>query len=203
MPSIPGEPQPIKLFKSAAAWESWLTRYGASAAGVWLKLGKGPSAKQTVSYQDALEAALCHGWIDGQKKAFSETHWLQKFTPRGSRSIWSRQNRQKAERLIEAGKMRPAGLHAIEQAKRNGRWEAAYEGQKTARPPRELVAALKGSPAARSFFATLDSRNRYAILFRIANARLPATRKSRIEKFVRMLERGETLYPARKKQERT
>ena len=203
MPSIPAEPLPIKLFRSAAAWESWLTRHGASAAGLWLKLGKGPSATETVSYHDALEAALCHGWIDGQKKAFSTTHWLQRFTPRGPRSIWSRRNREKAERLIETGRMRRAGLRAIEQAKGNGRWDAAYDSQVTARPPRELVAALKKSPAARSFFASLDSRNRYAILFRITNARLPTTRKSRIEKFVRMLENGETLHPVRKKQERT
>jgi uncharacterized protein YdeI (YjbR/CyaY-like superfamily) len=199
MPSVPGEPLPIKLFKSAAAWESWLTRYGASAAGVWLKLGKGPSAKETVSYQDALEAALCHGWIDGQKKALSESHWLQKFTPRGARSIWSRRNREKAGRLIEEGRMRPAGLQAIERARKNGRWDAAYEGQKSARPPRELLAALKKSPPARSFFASLDSRNRYAILFRVHNTRLPATRRSLIEKFVQMLEKGETLYPVRKK----
>jgi uncharacterized protein YdeI (YjbR/CyaY-like superfamily) len=202
MPPVPAEPLPVKLFKSAAAWESWLTRYDASAAGLWLKLGKGSSAKQTVSYQDALEAALCHGWIDGQKKTFSESHWLQKFTPRGARSIWSRQNREKAERLTRTGRMRPAGLRAIELAKANGRWDTAYDGQETARPPRELLAALKRSPAAQSFFASLDSRNRYAILFRIHNARLPATRKSRIEKFVLMLGRGETIYPVRKKKDR-
>jgi uncharacterized protein YdeI (YjbR/CyaY-like superfamily) len=199
MPSKPGDPLPIKLFRNQAAWEDWLTRHSASRAGLWLKFGKGPSQKKTVSYQEALEAALCHGWIDGQKNRFNESYWTQKFTPRGPKSIWSRPNREKAEKLIETGKMRPAGLEAIERSRKNGRWDTAYDSQKTARPPRDLLSKLKTSPAAQAFFASLDSQNRYAILFRIQTARLSATRKSRIDKFVRMLEKGEKLHPDRKK----
>ena len=195
MPSKPERPLPAKLFRTRAAWEDWLTKHGASAPGLWLKLGKGVSLKETVSYQEALDAALCHGWIDGQKKSLDDRYWLQKFTPRGPRSIWSRPNRERAEKLIEAGRMLPAGLAAIERSRKSGMWDAAYDSQRTARPPGDLLAELKKSPAAEAFFASLDSHNRYAILFRIQTAKLPSTRKSRIEKFVRMLENGEKLHP--------
>ena len=192
-PSRP--PLPTKLFKNPSAWENWLAAHGGSSPGLWLKLGKGPAAKKTVSYQDALEIALCHGWIDGQKKGLDGAYWLQKFTPRGPRSIWSRQNRERAQKLTATGRMRPAGLAAVERAKTNGTWEAAYDSQAAASPPADFLLRLKKSRAAESFFAKLDRVNRYAILFRIQTAKLASTRKSRIEKYIRMLEKGEKIHP--------
>ena len=162
---------------------------------MWLKIGKGSSAMKTVTYPQALDIALCHGWIDGQKKGLNDTHWLQRFTPRAPRSIWSRPNRERAEKLISAGKMRPAGRAAMERSKKNGMWDAAYDSQRTAAPPVDFLQALKKSHTAEAFFATLDNVNRYAILFRLQTAKLASTRKSRIEKFVRMLENGEKIHP--------
>ncbi len=144
---------------------------------------------------DALEVALCYGWIDGQSKGVDALSWLQKFTPRGPRSIWSKINREKVEALIESGAMRPAGLAAIEQAKQNGRWDAAYDGPRTAEVPSDLQAALDRNAKAAAFFTTLSSRNRYAILFRIHHAKKAETRARRIAQFVSMLEKHETLYP--------
>ena len=163
--------------------------------GVWLKLAKKGLGISSVTYEEALEVALCYGWIDGQKKAFDEQSWLQKFTPRGPKSIWSKINTEKAEKLIETGEMKPAGLKAVEAAKRDGRWDAAYASQKTISVPDDLQAELEKNPKAKTFFASLNSVNRYAILFRIQQAKRVETRAKRIRQYLEMLERGEKLYP--------
>ena len=149
---------------------------------------------KSVSYAEALEVALCFGWIDSQKRGFDEECFLQRFTPRRPRGRWSRINREKAEALIEPGRMRPAGLAEVEAAKADGRWDAAYEGQRTAEVPADLQRELDARPAAREFFATLDSANRYAIVYRLGEAKKPETRERRLRKFVEMLERGEKIH---------
>jgi uncharacterized protein YdeI (YjbR/CyaY-like superfamily) len=186
---------PEKLFKDITAWEKWLSTHGQSSPGVWLKLARRDGGMVSVSYQEALEAALCHGWIDGQKKPLDERFWLQRFTPRGPRSIWSRINREKAMRLSRQGRMKPAGLAAIEAANASGRWDSAYESQKAAGVPADLQEALDGNPGAMSFFKTLDSRNRYAVLFRIQSVKKAETRQKKIAAFVAMLGRHEKIYP--------
>lgn len=182
-------------FATQEDWSVWLAVNHASSAGIWLCLAKKASGAPSVTYAEALEVALCYGWIDGQKKSRDDLSWLQKFSPRGPRSIWSKINRTKAEQLIERGDMQPAGLAAVKQAKANGQWDAAYDSQSTASVPDDLQAALEQNPDALAFFATLNSRNRYAILHRIQTAKQPETRARRIAQFVEMLERGETLYP--------
>jgi uncharacterized protein YdeI (YjbR/CyaY-like superfamily) len=186
---------PVMLFKNPKAWEAWFAKHFNSPTGLWLRLAKKAANLQSVTYQEALEAALCYGWIDGQKKSFDEESWLQKFTPRGPNSIWSRTNRAKALELIEKGRMRAAGLAAIESARENGRWEAAYDSQRTIVPPGDFKKALNKTPRAKAFFAALNGQNRYAILFRIQTARKPETRRKRIDQFVRMLEEHEKLHP--------
>lgn len=186
---------PIFPFESKKKWAEWLARQHDKSSGVWLKLAKKASGIPSVTYDEALEAALCYGWIDGQKKSFDAEYWLQKFTPRGPKSIWSQINTDKAERLIASGEMQPAGLKAVEAAKRDGRWEAAYASQKDMSIPEDFQAALERNKKARQFFEGLNSANRYAILFRIHNAKRPETRARWIEKFVDMLERGERLHP--------
>jgi uncharacterized protein YdeI (YjbR/CyaY-like superfamily) len=176
-------------------WEEWLKKHHASSPGVWLQIGKKGGELKSVSYPEALDVALCYGWIDGQKQTFDEHSWLQRFTPRGPRSIWSKINQEKVQALIDAGRMKAAGLKAIERAKENGQWEAAYAGSKTAEIPPDLQAALDASPKAKAFFATLKSQNRYAILFRLQTAKKAETRARRLETFVAMLARGETLHP--------
>jgi uncharacterized protein YdeI (YjbR/CyaY-like superfamily) len=185
---------PILPFKDKKAWSVWLAKHHAKSSGVWLKLSKKDSGVQSVSYPEALEAALCYGWIDGQKAGFDESFWLQKFTPRGPRSIWSKINRDKAEALIASGEMKPAGLAAIERAKEKGQWDAAYDSQSRAAVPDDLQAELDRNPEAKAFFATLESVNRYAIVFRIHNAKKPETRARRIQQFVAMLERHEKIH---------
>lgn len=185
---------PILAFDSPDAWAAWLEEQHASSKGVWLKLAKKGSGIPSVTYAEALEVALCYGWIDGQKRSHDASAWLQKFTPRGKRSIWSKVNREKALALIESGRMRPAGLEEVERAQRDGRWEAAYDSQSTAAVPTDLAAALEQSPKAQAFFATLDSANRYAILFRVQTAKKAETRARRIEQLVQMLERGEKIH---------
>ena len=182
-------------FDSLDAWERWLDENHAASAGVWLKLAKKGSGATSVTRAEALDAALCYGWIDGQGRALDDRFYLQRFTPRRPRSIWSKINRDRATALIEAGRMRPAGLRQVQLAQADGRWEAAYDGQRSATVPDDLQARLDGTPAAAAFFATLSRQNRYAILFRIQTAKRPETRARRIEQFVAMLERGETLYP--------
>ncbi|HJZ49266.1 MAG TPA: YdeI/OmpD-associated family protein [Roseiflexaceae bacterium] len=189
------EELPIMPFASQAEWVAWLETHHGASPGVWLRLAKKGSGVASVTYDEALEVALCYGWIDGQKKGYDESAWLQKFTPRGPRSIWSKINREKAERLIERGQMKPAGVEQVERAKNDGRWGAAYDSQSSARVPSDLQSALDSSPEAQAFFATLNSANRYAILFRIQTAKKPETRAKRIQEFIGMLERHEKLYP--------
>jgi uncharacterized protein YdeI (YjbR/CyaY-like superfamily) len=162
---------------------------------VWLKLAKAGTGIASVTYAEALEVALCHGWIDGQKGGFDDEFWLQRFTPRKPRSRWSRINRDKATALIERGEMEPAGLREVDAAKADGRWDAAYEGQRTATVPEDLQRALDANPAAAAFFSTLDGANRYAILYRVQDAKKPETRARRIDKYVAMLAAGEKLHP--------
>ncbi|WP_322085163.1 YdeI/OmpD-associated family protein [Burkholderia sp. BCC1999] len=182
-------------FSSQSEWESWLGENGSASTGTWLRLAKKGTGQQTVTYEQALESALCFGWIDGQKRAESETYWLQRFTPRTAKSIWSKLNKDRAEALIAAGRMRPSGMGEIEKARTDGRWKAAYTSASNSTVPDDLQAALDANPGARKFFATLNSRNRYAILFRIQNAKKPETRVRKIGEFIDMLNRGETFHP--------
>ncbi|MFC5498601.1 YdeI family protein [Caenimonas terrae] len=186
---------PILAFVSQQEWEAWLAQGASTSPGVWLRLAKAGAADKTLSYAEALESALCYGWIDGQKRAESDQHWLQRFTPRATRSIWSKINKEKAEALIASGRMRRAGLDEVERARQDGRWDAAYASARNATIPDDLQQALDASPAARAFFASLDSRNRYAVLFRIQNAKKPETRARKIAQFVAMLAAGERLHP--------
>jgi uncharacterized protein YdeI (YjbR/CyaY-like superfamily) len=186
---------PIKAFADAQALEEWLERQPPDSTGIWLKLSKKGSGIASVSKAEAIDAALCHGWIDGQLDKYDEKSWLIRFTPRRTRSKWSDVNKRRAEELIEAGRMRPGGLAAVEAAKADGRWDAAYAPQSRAEVPADLQAALNEVPAAAAFFATLKGANRYAILYRISEAKKPETRAARIAKFIGMLERGETIHP--------
>ena len=192
-------PEPDELLVAdVAGWRTFLEK--TDADGVWLVLAKKGTTEPTrLSYFEALEEALCFGWIDGQVRRRDEHTYRQRFTPRRSRSIWSQRNVAHAERLLAAGRMRPAGLAAIERAQADGRWEAAYAGQATIEVPAELAAALASDPKASAIFETLSSQNRYSILHRIALAKRPETRKRRIEQFVAMLGRGETIHPQKPK----
>ncbi len=185
---------PVLPFATRAAFEKWLGKNHTKVTGVWLQFAKKGSDVPSLTYAEAVEVALIHGWIDGQAKPFDEPYWLQRFTPRRARSKWSRINRGRAEKLIKDGAMKPAGLKEVEAAKADGRWEAAYAGPKTAEPPEDLVAALKRNKAARLFFETLDSRNRFSIIYRVSDAKKPETRARRIDQFVTMLAEGKKIY---------
>jgi uncharacterized protein YdeI (YjbR/CyaY-like superfamily) len=182
------------LFPDAQAFRAWLQEHHASSPGIWLRLAKKGARIASVTYAEALDVALCHGWIDSQKKRYDDDTFIQRFTPRGRRSVWSRVNRDKVEALIEAGLMQPAGLRAVDLAKADGRWDAAYDGSRTITVPEDFQSALDAHPKARAFFATLDRTNRYAVLFRIQTATRPATRAQRIATITQMLERGETFH---------
>ncbi len=184
----------IELFDDQKAWAAWLRKHHAKSPGVWLRIAKKNAELQSVTYAEAVDVALCYGWIDGLTKRYDESSWIQRFTPRRPKSLWSKVNREKAERLIESGQMKPAGLRAIESAKEDGRWDAAYDSQRNATVPEDLEAALERNPKARKFFEALDSANRYAILFRIQTATRPATRARRLATLVEMLERGEKIH---------
>jgi len=186
---------PIMMFDSPEHWETWLKENHTKSQGVRLQIAKKGAEKPTVTYAEALDVALCYGWIDGQKGALDDKHWLQKFTPRRAKSIWSKINTEKATQLIEQGKMQPAGLKQVEAAKQDGRWDAAYEGQRNSAVPEDFQAELEKNPEAKAFFATLNSVNRYAIYFRIQNAKKAETRRARIEKFIAMLNEHKKLYP--------
>jgi len=186
-----------RLFATGKAWWNWLEKQHATSQGVWMKIAKKGAPESSVQYPEALDAALCFGWIDGQKKSIDEQYWLQKFTPRAKRSIWSKVNREKVAALIDKGLMQPAGQAEIERARQDGRWEAAYDSWSAAEVPDDLQAALDANTKARAKFATLSSQNRYAILFRTHQAKRAETRAKRISEFVAMLERGETIYPQR------
>lgn len=191
----PAAELPIMLFEGQRALEDWLDQHHAASPGVWLRIAKKGAGLRSVSYAEAVELALCFGWIDGQRKGYDGQTFLQRLTPRGPQSIWSKINRDKAEALIAAGRMRPAGLAAIERARANGRWDAAYDGASRAAVPEDFQAALDANQQAKAFFDTLTGTNRYALLFRIQTAKRPETRARRIEQFISMLERGETIYP--------
>ena len=192
---MPRDDLPVIGFGDSAGGESWLDEHHATAAGAWLKIAKKGASGSTLSYPEALDVALCYGWIDGQKGGLDEEFWLQRFTPRKPRSRWSRINTQKTAALIEAGRMRPAGLREVEAAKADGRWDAAYAGQAAITVPDDLASALAANDAARAFFETISSVNRYAILYRIGEAKRPETRARRIAKYVTMLAEGQTLHP--------
>jgi len=185
---------PIKPFASKTKWTDWLAKQHDKSAGVWLKLAKKDSGIKSITYEEALDVALCYGWIDGQKKGFDDKHWLQKFTPRGANSIWSKINTEKVERLIASGDMQPAGLKVVEAAKRDGRWDAAYASQKNILIPEDFQAALEKNKKAKAFFDTLKSSERYSFLFRIHNAKKPETWAKHIRNFVEMLEKGDKIH---------
>jgi uncharacterized protein YdeI (YjbR/CyaY-like superfamily) len=186
---------PVMQFAQQSDWAEWLDRHHAESSGIWLRIAKKSSSLQSVSYAEAIDVALCYGWIDGQSKKYDQDSWLQKFTPRGPRSIWSKVNQEKVAALISSGRMQPAGLAAIERAKQNGQWAAAYDSPSQATVPSDLQAELDKNPSASAFFATLNSQNRYAILFRIQTAKKPETRARRIRQFIEMLEKNEKIYP--------
>jgi len=182
-------------FATQALWEAWLVQNGPTSSGVWLRLAKKGADCASVSYTDALETALCFGWIDGQKRAECAQHWLQRFTPRAARRIWSKINTARAEALIASGRMRPAGLAEIRRAQQDGRWDAAYPSARTASTPDDLQDALDACPKAKAFYATLNAQNRYAILFRVQNVKKAETRARKIAQYVDMLRKGEKIHP--------
>lgn len=191
----PSDELPVEEFACAADFEKWLVAQPESSAGVWIRIARKETGIDSVDYPQALDVALCYGWIDGQKHGAGETHWLQRFTPRGPRSKWSQVNREHAEALIKQHRMRPAGQAEIDRAKADGRWDAAYASQKNATVPDDLQQALDADPDAREFFATLDSKNRFAVLYRIGDAKKPETRAARIQKYVAMLHEKQKIHP--------
>jgi uncharacterized protein YdeI (YjbR/CyaY-like superfamily) len=193
--SITGE---IRLFPTQAQWAEWLEKNHHNPDGLWLRLAKKGSRLRSVTYAEALEVALCYGWIDGQKRPESNEAWLQRFLPRSAKSIWSKINREKAAALMANRKMKAAGLAAVEAAKKDGRWDAAYDSPKSAKIPEDFERALSANRRAREFFEILDGANRYAVLFRIQTVKKAETRARKIREFVQMLERGERIHEPRK-----
>jgi uncharacterized protein YdeI (YjbR/CyaY-like superfamily) len=194
-----GDDPPELIVVDAAAWAAWLGGHHATSAGVWLVLAKrGGSPPTRLTYQEALEEALCYGWIDGQVRRRDEGSYKQRFTPRRPRSAWSKRNVDLAERLISEGRMQPAGRALVDDARSDGRWQAAYAGSATIEVPDDLAEALAAEPRAAATFALLSRQNRYAILYRLATAKQPETRSRRLTEFVAMLARGETIYPQRR-----
>lgn len=186
--------KPVLAFASSEDWEAWLEREHAASDGVWIKFAKKGSGVASVAYPEAVEVALCYGWIDSQMQSLDERFYVQKFTPRRARSKWSRINRDKIEELTKAGRMKPAGLAEVGLAKADGRWEAAYASPSTVELPPDLQRALDASPQAAEFWAGLNKANRYAIVYQLEDAKKPETRERRLAKFMAMLERGEKLY---------
>lgn len=186
---------PVRRFATRAAWQRWLEQHHQTSSGVWLELARKGSGLRSVSRAEALEVALCYGWIDGQAASVDGIRYRQRFTPRRPRSKWSQINRAAVTRLHAEGRLAPAGISAMESAQRDGRWDAAYPSPRTMTVPEDLRAALRDNPRARRAFDGLDSQNRYAILYRLHDAKRPTTRQRRLATFVRMLEAGETLHP--------
>ena len=185
----------IMAFETQQDWERWLTEHHTDTEGIWLKIAKKETGIPSVNYSEALDSALCYGWIDGQKASFDDQYWLQKFTPRRPKSIWSKVNCDKATALIAEGRMQPEGIRQVELAKADGRWESAYESQSKINVPADFQSELDKNQKAKDFFSTLNSINRYAILFRIHSAKRPATRSARINKFIEMLSNNQKIYP--------
>ncbi len=184
----------VHVFAGVGEWHAWLKEHHAKNTGVWLRIGKKNSGLVTISYDEAVETALCHGWIDAIRKSYDVGSFVQRFTPRKPRSIWSQVNRDRVRALIEAGAMMPAGLAAVEVAKTNGEWDRAYSPASTITEPEDLLAALRKRPRAKAFYATLNAQNRFAILHRLEKAAKPETRAKRLAQFVEMLERKEVFY---------
>ena len=191
----PKPDDPVIFFESGRAFENWMRTNHKKASCVWVKMAKKKSGLTSITWDEGVDVALCYGWIDGQGKSLDETYTLQRYTPRGKRSTWSKLNRERVARLIDEGRMKPAGLAEVERAKADGRWDAAYDPPSTATVPDDLAKALSKSAKAKKLFETLNSQNRYAILHRIQNAKKPETRARRIAQFVEMLKRGERIYP--------
>lgn len=187
---------PIMAFADALSFESWLDANCDTSPGIRLQIAKKNAGVVSISYNEALETALCYGWIDSQKEAFDEKTWLQRFTPRGAKSIWSKINKGKAEQLIASGRMKATGYKAIEEAKKNRSWDKAYEPQSTASLPDDFAIELERNAQAKAFYDTLDRQNKYAMVFRIHNAKKQETREKRIKQFIQMLEKGEKIYPS-------
>jgi uncharacterized protein YdeI (YjbR/CyaY-like superfamily) len=192
---MPSGELPILCFESVDAWDAWLAGHSGDSPGLWLKIPKKGSGTTGIGYSDALDVALCHGWIDGQKGRHDHDYWLQRFTPRKPGGNWSKINTERAAALIASGKMRPAGLREVEQAQADGRWDRAYQSQSRITVPDDLADALAANPRAREFFATLDGTNRYAVLYRITSAKRPETRAKRIDTFVAMLSEHKKIHP--------
>lgn len=191
----PKSGDPVELFANPADFERWLRKHHAKASCVWVKYAKKKSGIPSINWDQAVDVALCYGWIDGQAKSLDDTYSLQRFTPRGKKSKWSKLNRERVARLIKEGRMQPAGLAEVERAKADGRWDAAYDSPANAKVPDDLAKALAKSAKAKKFFESLSSANRYAILYRLHDAKRPETRARRLEKFVEMLKNGEKLHP--------
>jgi len=182
-------------FATQPDWEAWLEKHHGASTGVWIRFAKKGSGATTISYAQTLDVALCFGWIDGQVRRIDDRYYRQRFTPRRPQSMWSKRNCQLVTALAAAGKVRPAGLAEVERAKTDGRWDRAYAGPRTIEVPADLQDALAANPAAREFFDSLNSQNRYAILFRVGQAKRAETRAKRIAQFVDMLAKGEKLHP--------
>jgi uncharacterized protein YdeI (YjbR/CyaY-like superfamily) len=195
LPPAKAPEQPTLDFEGQAAWSAWLAEHHASSNGVWLRMAKKGSGLRTVTYLEAVESALCWGWIDGQARAEGAETYVQRFTPRRKRSVWSKINRDKALALIASGAMRPPGLAEVERAQQDGRWAGAYDSPSKAAVPNELAAALEASPRAAAFFATLNASNRYSVIWRVQTAQRAETRSKRIATLIAMLERGEKFHP--------
>lgn len=189
-----GANAPIRAFKDPKAWEAWLSKNQTAADGIWIRIAKKASGTKSVNQPEAVEVALCYGWIDAQARPESAAAWLQRFVPRRPRSIWSKINRERALALIASGRMRPAGLEQIERAKQDGRWEAAYDSSRTATVPADFEKELELNPKAQAFFKTISAANRYAILWRLQTAKKAETRAKRLRSFIEMLEKGETIH---------
>jgi uncharacterized protein YdeI (YjbR/CyaY-like superfamily) len=192
------DPKPddaVELFATPEDFDRWLSKHRAKASCIWVRYAKKKSGIASIDWNQAVDVALCHGWIDGQAKSLDETYSLQRFTPRGPRSKWSKLNRERVARLTKEGRMQPAGLAEVERAKADGRWDAAYDSPANAKVPEDLAKALAKSAKAKKFFDSLNAQNRYAILYRLHEAKKPETRARRLEKFVEMLKKGEKLHP--------
>jgi uncharacterized protein YdeI (YjbR/CyaY-like superfamily) len=189
-----GGEQPVLAFESAAHFAAWLEEHGAESDGIWLEFAKKGTGVSSVTYPEAVEAALCHGWIDGQARRIDDVHYRQRFTPRRARSRWSKINREKAERLMREGRMRPRGFREVERAKADGRWEEAYDSPRSATTPEDFERALKKEPKARAFYESLGPSKRYSFLYRIREAKRPETRARRIAEYVALLADGKTLH---------
>jgi uncharacterized protein YdeI (YjbR/CyaY-like superfamily) len=185
----------IRQFKSSSAFRLWLEKNHARSDGIWLRFFKKASGKKSVNRAEAIDQALCHGWIDGQVKPFDELSWLQKFTPRRSRSGWSKLNTQHVERLIKSGGMTPAGMKAVEAARADGRWQAAYASPKNATPPQDFLKALAKNKKAMAFFESLNRVNIYAIFYRLQTAKKPETREKRMKQILAMMRLGKKFHP--------